>query len=122
MRWQIAWSDKKPEIIEQLVKAGLADAYLDRPHLPEHLSFYMNAFWELSRDRVDGGVIPFLVIDRYATRIGITDEDTETFSRFRELIARLDRVYLDISEETAKQKAEMSAHSRATHATRGQPL
>jgi hypothetical protein len=44
------------------------------------MEFYMSAFYELSSDRHDGGMmIPWTSIDRYAERYGLTGADFDTF-------------------------------------------
>lgn len=105
----MAWSDKTPETIDKLIAAGLADGYLNRPPLPDHLAFYLDAFWELCGERLAvGGAIPFAVLDRYAARNGVPDDDLEGFRRFVDLIRRLDQVFLKISGDVARQHAELS--------------
>lgn len=67
----------------------------DEPELPEHLSLYWQAFWDVHTDRPVGmgeGPIPFAAIDRYAARFGIDDPDH--FDRFAALIRRMDNAFL----------------------------
>lgn len=90
-----------------LVAAGLADGYLNRPHLPSHLRFYLEAFYDLQADRVAQGLIPFAVLDRYAARHGI--DHIDDFLRFKTLVRALDVVDFNIMHETAQQKADMAA-------------
>jgi hypothetical protein len=109
----MAWSDKSPDMLDKLIAAGLADDYVHRPPLPDHLAFYLDAFWDLCGERViEGGGIPYTVLDRYAARIGLPDDEPEAFLRFTALIRRLDAVFLKVSTETAKQKAELAAETR----------
>ena len=78
---------------------GIADdtgnvpaALLRKPKIPEHLHFYLQAFYDLTNDRTaqDGfvGTIPFAVIDQYAARFGIADLDE--FERFYRAIQAMD--------------------------------
>lgn len=68
-----------------------------------HLTFFWDAFWELSADRhnSDGvyGRIPFLAIDRFAERYGISALDD--FDRFRALLRTMDAEFREYHAERA---------------------
>jgi len=60
------------------------------------LVFIWRAFHDLSGDRQSGmsvGRIPFLAIDRYATRFGVDDRDE--FERFMSLIRAMDVAFIE---------------------------
>ena len=71
-------------------------ALLRKPKIPDHLHFYLQAFYDLTNDRTaqDGvvGTIPFAVIDQYAARFGIVDLDE--FERFYRAIQEMDREFV----------------------------
>ncbi len=76
-----------------------------RPEIEPYLRFVWDAFWELCSDRpVFGmggvGAIPFSSVDRYAARVGICDADA--FSRFLNLIRRMDAAFLNRMTEASE--------------------
>lgn len=81
------------------------DRIMNAPELWQGLELYYEAFSELSTCRpfvgMNGspGPIPFLAIDRYAERLGISDED---FDYFRELVRRLDDAFIRYMKEGEK--------------------
>jgi hypothetical protein len=92
------YSDKEAWFYDE-AKAGntiAIKALNSRPEIPEYLKFVWDAFWALSGDRqvhMGGvGMIPFLAIDRYAERFGVTDADE--FSQFFDTIRTMDAAYL----------------------------
>jgi hypothetical protein len=68
-----------------LVAGGIGQGYLNRPKVPEHLGFYLDAFWDLN----SGEGIPFSELDCYARRYGF--DGTDEFDRFKALIKRSGR-------------------------------
>jgi hypothetical protein len=69
-----------------------ADGYYSRPDLDEGLSFYLQAFFELSSDRREAlAQIPYTAIALYADRAGIAGDD---FDRFKGLVRSLDGEFL----------------------------
>ncbi len=73
----------------------LPQALKDEPAIAPHLIVVWRAFLALRGDRQIGfggvGAIPFLAIDRYAQRYGITGADQ--FDRFLTLIMAMDDAY-----------------------------
>lgn len=85
----------------------------DGAHVPDletrvrpapHLTFYWNAFYNLSSDRQRGfgaGPIPWSSIDRYAIRYQV--DQPEQFELFVRLVRAMDSVFLkDAAEKSAK--------------------
>ena len=70
----------------------LPAALIAQPDIPEHLSFFWDAFWALNGDRPLGfslpGPIPWTAIDRFAERSEVTDRDQ--FGRLVRLIRAMD--------------------------------
>lgn len=72
-------------------------AIADRVDPAKHLLIVWRAFWALTNDRQFGalggcGYIPFMAIDRYAERYGISGVDE--FERFQTLLRQMDDAYL----------------------------
>lgn len=88
----MAWSGKPKHILDMIVASGqeAAQDYLNRPELPEHLAFYMDAFWDLAC--VDG--IPFSEIDCYARRYNV--EGTDEFNRLKTLVRQMNAKWVEI--------------------------
>lgn len=97
MRWQLIWGPRQG-YISTLQRYGkpLPAEYLARPKLSRALTFYLEAFWDMSTDRQIGmgeGPIPFSAIDRLAVRLGL---DPGAFQRLKSLIRTMDHEYLRI--------------------------
>lgn len=76
-----------------------------RPEIPPPYAHYWEAFHALSRDRAMGfgpGPIPWSAIDRYATRIGLTDPDA--FADLAAVVMAVDGRYLALLAERTKQQ------------------
>jgi hypothetical protein len=80
-----------------LVAGGIGQGYLNRPKVPEHLGFYLDAFWDLN----SGEGIPFSELDCYARRYGF--DGTDDFDRFKALVKRLDGEYAKYRSEKIKE-------------------
>lgn len=90
------------DVWEASPEQGPPPALLNEPEIPEHLAFAHDAFWDLCSDRpmtlafqgmaglphMVFGAIPFLAIDRYATRYGI--DTVDDFERFHALVSACD--------------------------------
>jgi len=91
------WGDKVEWFKSVAKETGeVPRALAQRPEVPQHLAMVWSAFFLLSGDRSIGfegpGPIPFLAIDRYAERFGLTG-DADEFERFVELIRAMDAEY-----------------------------
>jgi hypothetical protein len=89
----------------------LPDAILNKPKMAPGLEFIWRAFWEMSTDRDFGmaeGPIPWSVMDRYALRHEIEDDE---FDRFVLMIKSLDSVYIE--HRTKQQNKKMKKGSKS---------
>lgn len=87
--------------------------------LPPALSFYIDAFWEVSTERQIGmgeGPIPRSAVTGFAVDAGI---EGERRSRFRHLIRAMDATYMKHradararADDAGKQKADAAAEAR----------
>jgi len=94
-------------ILTQAYKQGLPipKAIRNAPVLRTGLSFFYNAFWELSDDRLGGmseGGIQWTAINEYAKRHEI--DDIDDFQRFMKLVKRMDIEYLKYREKKQTEK------------------
>ncbi len=89
-----------------LAKAGKPlPPWLLRPTLMPHLAAVWGAFLSLSSCRQVGmglGPIPWTAMDRYATRMDLTDPDD--FAEFEYLIRAMDTKYLEIVRDKEEEK------------------
>lgn len=84
-------------------------ALLDRPEIPENLTWVYDAFRCLSGDRhpilyFGYGRIPFAALDAYARRKRIDSADQ--FERLERIIGKLDDFYMEWQAEKAKQNRQ----------------
>jgi len=96
-------------LIDECLRLGerLPDSILNAPTLEKHLSFYLDAFWELSSERQIGfgeGVIPITAILNYASHYDFNSEEEHDLVF---LIRKQDEAYLKyrkLQEERKKKK------------------
>lgn len=86
---------------------GILPAALEaQPDIPEHLSFFWDAFWALNGDRPLGfgipGPIAWTAIDRFAARAGIADG--AQFERIVRFVRALDGEWRSFMAEQMKAK------------------
>lgn len=86
---------------------GILPAALEaQPDIPEHLSFFWDAFWALNGDRPLGfglpGPILWASIDRFADRAGVLDGDQ--FGRLVRFIRVMDGEWRTYMAEQMKKK------------------
>ena len=94
LAWHLEWGEHV-DFLEQVAASGRSPKALQaRPSLEPHLTFWWNAFVELSRDRPVHmgavGSIPFTSLDRWAQRYGITG--LNEFDTFRAVMRAMDAV------------------------------
>lgn len=106
VRWRVRWGADEAFLERLAAEEGVPPGALaERPALFPALAPYWRAFLDLAGDRPgDDRPLPWAVIDAYAARLGIADEDE--FRIFHALVRACDGAFLD---ERAEARGAASA-------------
>lgn len=103
MKWSFEWG-KHEERLTRLADKGQSIPALDRKPDIVGLEWIWEAFWKLSTCRQVGmgvGAIPWVAIDRYAIREGLTWEESQ---HFEFCIMSMDREFLEHQDKQTEKK------------------